>query len=129
MEAFLRPPTEVLVSIAFKKYVYLEALILVSGLRWLFDSGLEKRLALTAFLLSAIGLFALFGIGFFEIYSGPVRRFCLWWSRFADGTGMLLTASLPLALAAFRLNRRHRWTDGLHAILLATLITLWWMTM
>ena len=65
MEAFLRPPTEVLVFITFKKYVYLEALILVSGLRWLYDSGLEKRLALMAFFLSAIGLFALFGIGFF----------------------------------------------------------------
>ena len=49
MEAFLRPPTEVLVFIAFKKYVYLEALILVSGLRWLYDSGLEKRLSLMAF--------------------------------------------------------------------------------
>ena len=129
MEAFLRPPTEVLVFIAFKKYVYLEVLILVSGLRWLCDSGLEKRLALTAFLFSAIGLFALFGLGFFEIYSGPVRSFCLWWSRFADGTGMLLIASSPLALAAIRPNRRHRLTDGLHAILLPALITLWWMTM
>ena len=129
MEAFLQPPTEVLLFIAFKKYIYLEALILLSGLRWLIDAGPEKRLALAALTLSAIGLFALFGIGFFEIYSGPIRAFCLWWGRLAGGTGMLLIASLPLALAAARPKRRLRWIDGLHAVLLITLITLWWMTM
>ena len=129
MENFFRPPPEVLAFMAFKKYIYLQALLLLSAFRWLIDAKVEKQLALASLMLSAIGLFALFGLGFFEIYSGPLRQFSLWWSRFADGAGMMLAASLPLALSAIRLHRRYRWVDGLHAVLLIILIALWGMIM
>ena len=129
MENFFRPPPEVLAFMAFKKYIYLQALLLLSAFRWLIDAKVEKQLALASLMLSAIGLFALFGLGFFEIYSGPLRQFSLWWSRFADGAGMMLAASLPLALSAIRLHRRYRWVDGLHAVLLIILIALWAMIM
>jgi hypothetical protein len=127
MENFFRPPPEVLAFMAFKKYIYLQALLLLSAFRWLIDAKVEKQLALASLMLSAIGLFALFGLGFFEIYSGPLRQLCLWWSRLASGAGMMLIASVPLAIAAFRLHRRYRWTDMLHAVLLMALITLWGM--
>ena len=91
------------------------------------DAKVEKQLALASLMLSAIGLFALFGLGFFEIYSGPLRQLCLWWSRLASGAGMMLIASVPLAIAALRLHRRYRWTDMLHAVLLIALIMLWGM--
>ena len=127
MEAFFKPPPEVLAFIAFKKYIYLQTLLLLSAFRCLIDSRSEAQLALASLLLTAMGLFALFGLGFFEIYSGPLRQLCLWWSRLASGAGMMLIASVPLAIAAFRLHRRYRWTDMLHAVLLMALITLWGM--
>ena len=129
MEAFFKPPPEVLAFIAFKKYIYIQTLLLLSAFRCRIDSRSEAQLALASLLLTAMGLFALFGLGFFEIYSGPLRQFSLWWSRFADGAGMMLAASLPLALSAIRLHRRYRWVDGLHAVLLIILIALWAMIM
>ena len=129
MEALFKPPPEMLVFLAFKKYIYLQALLVLSAFRCLVDSRGERQLALASLLLAAMGLFTLFGLGFFEIYSGPLREFSLWWSRLADGAGMMMAASLPLAIAAFRLRRKYRWLDGLHAVLVITLIALWGMIM
>lgn len=129
MESLFKPPPEVLAFLAFKKYIYLQTLFVLSMFRCLVDAKSERQLALTSLLLTAMGLFALFGLGFFEIYSGPIRQFSLWWSRLADGAGMMMAASVPLAIAAIRLHRRYRWLDGLHAVLLITLIALWGMIM
>ena len=129
MEALFKPPPEVMAFIAFKKYIYLQTLFLLSAFRCLIDARSEAQLALASLLLTAMGLFALFGLSYFEIYSGPLRQFSLWWSRLADGTGMMLAASLPLTVAAIRLRRKYRWLDGLHAVLLITLIVLWGMIM
>jgi len=129
MEALFKPPPEMLVFLAFKKYIYLQALLVLSAFRCLVDSRGERQLALASLLLAAMSLFTLFGLGFFEIYSGPLREFSLWWSRLADGAGMMMAASVPLAIAAIRLRRRYRWLDGLHAVLLITLIALWGMIM
>ena len=129
MESLFNPPPEVLAFLAFKKYIYLQTLFVLSMFRCLVDAKSERQLALASLLLTAMGLFALFGLGFFEIYSGPIRQFSLWWSRLADGAGMMMAASVPLAIAAIRLHRRYRWLDGLHAVLLITLIALWGMIM
>lgn len=129
MESLFKPPPEVLAFLAFKKYIYLQTLFVLSMFRCLVDAKSERQLALTSLVLTAMGLFALFGLGFFEIYSGPIRQFSLWWSRLADGAGMMMAASVPLAIAAIRLHRRYRWLDGLHAVLLITLIALWGMIM
>ena len=129
METLFKPPPEVLAFLAFKKYIYLQTLLVLSAFRCLIDSKSERHFALASLLLTAMGLFALFGLGFFEIYSGPLRQFSLWWSRLADGAGMMMAASTPLAIAAIRLHRRYRWLDGLHAGLLVTLIALWGMIM
>ena len=129
MEALFKPPPEVLAFLAFKKYIYLQTVFVLSAFRCFIDTKSERQLALASLLLSAIGLFglfALFGLGFFEIYSGPLREFSIWWSRLADGAGMMMAASLPLAIAAIRLRRKYRWLDGLHAVLLITLIALLW---
>ena len=129
MESLFNPPSEVLAFLAFKKYIYLQTLFVLSMFRCLVDAKSERQLALASVLLTAMGLFALFGLGFFEIYSGPIRQFSLWWSRLADGAGMMMAASVPLAIAAIRLHRRYRLLDGLHAVLLITLIALWGMIM
>ena len=129
MEALFKPPPEVMAFIAFKKYIYLQTLFVLSMFRCLVDVKSERQLALDSLVLTAMCLFALFGLGFFEIYSGPIRQFSLWWSRLADGAGMMMAASVPLAIAAIRLHRRYRWLDGLHAVLLITLIALWGMIM
>ena len=129
MESLFKPPPEVLAFLAFKKYIYLQTLFVLSMFRCLVDAKSERQLALTSLVLTAMGLFALFGLGFFEIYSGPIRQFSLWWSRLADGAGMMMAASVPLAIAAIRLHRRYLWLDGLHAVLLITLIALWGMIM
>ena len=129
MESLFKPPPEVLAFLAFKKYIYLQTLFVLSMFRCLVDVKSERQLALASLLLTAMGFFALFGLGFFEIYSGPIRQFSLWWSRLADGAGMMMAASVPLAIAAIRLHRRYRWLDGLHAVLLITLIALWGMIM
>lgn len=129
MESLFKPPPEVLAFLAFKKYIYLQTLFVLSMFRCLVDAKSERQLALTSLVLTAMGLFALFGLGFFEIYSGPIRQFSLWWSRLADGAGMMMAASVPLAIATIRLHRRYRWLDGLHAVLLITLIALWGMIM
>ena len=126
MEALFKPPPEVLAFLAFKKYIYLQTVFVLSAFRCFIDTKSERQLALASLLLSAIGFFALFGLGFFEIYSGPLREFSIWWSRLADGAGMMMAASLPLAIAAIRLRRKYRWLDGLHAVLLITLIALLW---
>ena len=129
MESLFKPPPEVLAFLAFKKYIYLQTLFVLSMFRCLVDVKSERQLAFASLVLTAMGLFALFGLGFFEIYSGPIRQFSLWWSRLADGAGMMMAASVPLAIAAIRLHRRYRWLDGLHAVLLITLIALWGMIM
>ena len=129
MEFLFKPPPEVLAFLAFKKYIYLQTLFVLSMFRCLVDVKSERQLALASLLFSAMGLVALFGRGFFEISSGPIRQFSLWWSRLADGAGMMMAASVPLAIAAIRLHRRYRWLDGLHAVLLITLIALWGMIM
>ena len=98
MEALFKPPPEVMAFIAFKKYIYLQTLFLLSAFRCLIDSRSEAQLALASLLLTAMGLFALFGLGFFEIYSGPLRQFSLWWSRFADGAGMMPVSYTHLTL-------------------------------
>ena len=129
MESLFKPSPEVLAFLAFKKYIYLQMLFVLSAFRCLVDAKIERQLAFASLFLTAMGLFALFGLGFFEIYSGPMRQFSLWWSRLADGAGMMMAASVPLAIAAIRLPRRYRWLDGLHAVLLITLIALWGMIM
>ena len=129
MDSLYKPLPEVLAFLTFKKYIYLQTLFLLSAFRCLVDAKSERHLALASLLLTAIGLFVLFGLGFFEIYSGPINQFSFWWSRLADGAGMMMAASVPLVIAAIRLHRRYRWLDGLHAVLLITLIALWGMIM
>ena len=129
MEALFNPPPEVIAFLVFKKYIYLQTLIVVAAFRCLVDSKSERQLALASLLLTATGLFALFGLGTFEIYNGPIRQFFLWWSRLADGTGMMVAASVPLAISTIRLHRRYRWLDGLHGVLLITLFVLLGMIM
>ena len=129
MEALFKPPPEVLAFLAFKKYIYLQTVFVLSAFRCFIDTKSERQLALASLLLCTIGLFALFGLGFFEIYSGPLREFSIWWSRLADGAGMIMATSLPLAIGAIRLRRKYRWLDGLHAVLVITLIALWGMIM
>ncbi|MWD28854.1 hypothetical protein E0K89_015340 [Aquicoccus sp. SCR17] len=127
MQSLLEPPPEVLAFLVLKKFVYLEALVVLALVRSVAAHGAARLAAIAALLIAAVGVAAQLGPSVLGLYQGPVYRSSLALGNAGAGLALPLLASLPLWLSAVLPGRRWPLIDGLHAVLFAALLLLWWL--
>jgi hypothetical protein len=128
MGAFLQPPPEVVALFAMKKFIYLAVIALLALVRAGIGRGLSRWLALIALSVAATGLAARYVPPLAGIYQGPVYANATRITLAAQEMGVLLAASVPLALSGMVPGRRWWAIDALHALVFVALFGLWWVT-
>lgn len=124
---FFEPNPVLLAFIFYKKFIFLEALVVISLLRVIGGRGISRWPALAAFLLAAGGVATVFApaVG---MASGPLYVAAA--QAMAEGGGMaaLLVPSVMFLVSSLTPRARWRWLDLVHFVLLLTLLGLWWWT-
>lgn len=127
MTPFSDDPNLLLTFLAFKRFVFLEVLAVLSLLRLILGPGLARWPALVALGLCAAGVLTTFapalGLTTTPVYARAARLM-------AEGGGMaaLLVPAALYAISAISPHARWRWMDVVFALLLAVLLGLWWWT-
>lgn len=121
------PDPVVLAFFGFRRFVYLEVLAVLALLRVVGGGALARWPALVALALALAGvattLAPLVGATDGAAYAWAARIL-------AEGGGMaaLLVPSVLMALSGLMPDARWKTLDGLHGLLLAVLLGLWWWT-
>lgn len=124
---FFEPSPVLLAFIFYKKFIFLEALVVIALLRVIGGRGIARWPALAAFLLAAGGVATVFAPAA-GVASGPLYVAAA--QAMAEGGGMaaLLVPSVMFLVSSLTPSARWRWIDIVHILLLLTLVGLWWWT-
>ena len=125
--AGFEPNYTVLAFVFFKKFVYLELIALLAGLRLILGRGKARWPAGAALALAGLGIWASFAPALGQA-QGPLYATLARALAHGGGMAALLAVSAVFLLSALVPERRGRWIDALHLVLLAGLLGLWLAT-
>ena len=127
--SFFEPSPNVLLFLMVKKFVYLEALLLLAGTKAALRTGASRYLSFITIGICAAGIAAHFVIPYFQIYQQPWAGIAQFLIRTWDGMFTPFLASFVFLNTKMQKHGRVMVIDGVHMVLILGLLGLWVSTL
>ena len=123
------PSPNVLLFLMVKKFIYLEALLLLAGIKAALHTGASRYLSFITIGICAVGIAAHFVVPYFQIYQQPWAGIAQFLIRTWDGMFTPLLASFVFLNTMMQKHGRVMVSDGVHMVLIIGLSGLWASTL
>jgi len=127
--SFFEPSPNVLLFLMVKKFVYLEALLLLAGTKAALHTGASRYLSFITIGICAAGIAAHFVIPYFQIYQQPWAGIAQFLIRTWDGMFTPFLASFVFLNTMMQKYGRVMVIDGVHMVLILGFLGLWVSTL
>ena len=127
--SFFEPSMNVLLFLMVKKFVYLEVLLILAGVKAALRIGAARYLSFITIGICAAGIAAHFVVPYFQIYQQPWAGIAQFLIRTWDGMFTPLLASFVFLNTMMQQNGRLMVIDGVHIVLILGLLGLWVSTL
>ena len=127
--SFFEPSPNVLLFLMVKKFVYLEALLLLAGTKAVLCTGASRYLSFITIGICAAGIAAHFVIPYFQIYQQPWAGIAQFLIRTWDGMFTPFLASFVFLNTMMQKYGRAMVIDGVHMVLILGFLGLWVSTL
>jgi len=127
--SFCEPSPKVLLFLMVKKFIYLEALLLLAGIKAALHTGASRYLSFITIGICAAGIAAHFVIPYFQIYQQPWAGIAQFLIRTWDGMFTPFLASFVFLTTMMPKHGRVMVIDGVHMVLIFGLSGLWVSTL
>ena len=127
--SFFEPSMNVLLFLMVKKFVYLEVLLILAGIKAALRTGAARYLSFITIGMCAAGIAAHFVIPYFQIYQQPWAGIAQFLIRTWDGMFTPLLASSVFLNTVMQKHGRVMVIDGVHILLILGLLGLWVSTL
>lgn len=127
--SFFEPSPNVLLFLMVKKFVYLEALLLLAGTKAALCTGASRYLSFITIGICAAGIAAHFVIPYFQIYQQPWAGIAQFLIRTWDGMFTPFLASFVFLNTMMQKYGRVMVIDGVHMVLILGFLGLWVSTL
>ena len=127
--SFFEPSMNVLLFLMVKKFIYLEVLLILAGVKAALRIGAARYLSFITIGICAAGIAAHFVVPYFQIYQQPWAGIAQFLIRTWDGMFTPLLASFVFLNTMMQQNGRLMVIDGVHIVLILGLLGLWVSTL
>ena len=127
--SFFEPSMNVLLFLMVKKFVYLEVLLILTGVKATLRTGAARYLSFITIAICAAGIAAHFVIPYFQIYQQPWAGIAQFLIRTWDGMFTPLLASFVFLNTLAQKYGRVMVIDGVHMVLIVGLLGSWVSTL
>jgi hypothetical protein len=127
--SFFEPSMNVLLFLMVKKFVYLEVLLILAGIKAALRTGAARYLSFVVIGICAAGIAAHFVVPYFQIYQQPWAGIAQFLIRTWDGMFTPLLASFVFLNTMPQKHGRVMVIDGMHILLIIGLVGLWVSTL
>jgi hypothetical protein len=127
--SFFEPSMNVLLFLMVKKFVYLEALLILAGIKAALRTGAARYLSFVVIGICAAEIAAHFVVPYFQIYQQPWSGIAQFLIRTWDGMFTPLLASFVFLNTMTQKHGRVMVIDGVHTVLIVGLLGLWVSTL
>ena len=127
--SFFEPSPNVLLFLMVKKFIYLEALLLLAGIKAALHAGASRYLSFITIGICAAGIAAHFVIPYFQIYQQPWAGIAQFLIRTWDGMFTPFLASFVFLNTMMQKYGRVMVIDGVHMVLILGFLGLWVSTL
>ena len=127
--SFFEPSPNVLLFLMVKKFIYLEALLLLAGIKAALHTGASRYLSFITIGICAAGIAAHFVIPYFQIYQQPWSGIAQFLIRTWDGMFTPFLTSFVFLNTIMLKRGRVMVIDGVHMVLILGLSGLWVSTL
>ena len=127
--SFFEPSMNVLLFLMVKKFIYLEVLLILAGIKATLRTGAARYLSFITIGICAAGIAAHFVVPYFQIYQQPWAGIAQFLIRTWDGMFTPLLTSFVFLNTMTQQNGRLMVIDGVHILLILGLLGLWVSTL
>ena len=127
--SFFEPSMNVLLFLMVKKFIYLEVLLILAGVKATLRTGAARYLSFITIAICAAGIAAHFVIPYFQIYQQPWAGIAQFLIRTWDGMFTPLLASFVFLNTMTQKYGRVMVIDGVHMVLIVGLLGSWVSTL
>lgn len=127
--SFFEPSMNVLLFLMVKKFVYLEVLLILAGIKAALRTGAARYLSFVVIGICAAGIAAHFVVPYFQIYQQPWSGIAQFLIRTRDGMFTPLLASFVFLNTMTQKHGRLMVIDAVHMVLIVGLLGLWVSTL
>ena len=127
--SLFEPSMNVLLFLMVKKFVYLEVLLILAGIKATLRTGAARYLSFITIGICAAGIAAHFVVPYFQIYQQPWAGIAQFLIRTWDGMFTPLLASFVFLNTVMQKQGRVMVIDGMHIVLIIGLLGLWVSTL
>ena len=127
--SFFEPSMNVLLFLMVKKFIYLEVLLILAGIKATLRTGAARYLSFITIGICAAGIGAHFVVPYFQIYQQPWAGIAQFLIRTWDGMFTPLLTSFVFLNTMTQQNGRLMVIDGVHILLILGLLGLWVSTL
>ena len=127
--SFFEPSMNVLLFLMVKKFVYLEVLLILAGVKATLRTGATRYFSVFTIGICIAGIAAHFVVPYFQIYQQPWAGIAQFLIRTWDGMFTPLLASFIFLNTMPRKHGRVMVIDGMHILLIVGLLGLWVSTL
>ena len=127
--SFFEPSMNVLLFLLVKKFIYLEVLLILAGIKATLRTGAARYLSFITIGICAAGIAAHFVVPYFQIYQQPWAGISQFLIRTWDGMFTPLLASFVFLNTVMQKQGRVMVIDGVHILLILGLLGLWVSTL
>ena len=127
--SFFEPSMNVLLFLMVKKFVYLEVLLILAGVKAALRTGTARYFSVITIGICIAGIAAHFVVPYFQIYQQPWAGIAQFLIRTWDGMFTPLLASFIFLNTMPQKHGRVMVIDGMHILLIIGLLGLWASTL
>ena len=127
--SFFEPSMNVLLFLMVKKFIYLQVLLILAGVKAALRIGAARALSFITIGICAAGITAHFVVPYFQIYQQPWAGIAQFLIRTWDGMITPLLASFVFLYTMMQKHGRVMVVDGVHIVLILGLLGLWVSTL
>ena len=127
--SFFEPSMNVLLFLMVKKFVYLEVLLILAGVKAALRTGTTRYFSVFTIGIRIAGIAAHFVVPYFQIYQQPWAGIAQFLIRTWDGMFTPLLASFIFLNTMPQKHGRVMVIDGMHILLIIGLVGLWVSTL
>ena len=127
--SFFEPSMNVLLFLMVKKFVYLEVLLILAGVKATLRTDAARYFSVITIGICIAGIAAHFVVPYFQIYQQPWAGSAQFLIRTGDGMFTPLLASFVFLNTMPQKHGRVKIIDGMHILLIIGLVGLWVSTL
>ena len=127
--SFFEPSMNVLLFLMVKKFIYLEVLLILAGIKATLRTDAARYLSFITIGMCAAGIAAHFVVPYFQIYQQPWAGIAQFLIRTWDGMFTPLLASFVFLNTMTQKHGRLMVIDAVHMVLIVGLLGLWVSTL